>query len=310
MWTGVPVPESFFERKAMERDRGSRRPREFPDTLQAPDDETSTAVPRNRMRSSASRTDKAVVLIPAFNRPEMMRESIDSVLAQTYSHFEVHVGLDGVAEPVRQVARSYADRPNVIVHDFPTNRGTYGTLENLLRATESAYVAVFSDDDVMEPTYLAECIASLTASPGTHPYAYSHVYYWYPDRLEPRTDCDVMNLNAIVFDRRYLDELLRRDGYVFEPRFQRFHADAVLLRKLGSRGPPIHVCKPLIRYRVHAGQQTRPQELPLRQILGLAHVLNAIGYPYTMRELVRRFLWFIGEKTRLSVAKRKLESTR
>ena len=253
---------------------------------------------------------KAVVLIPLFNRPGMMREAIDSVLAQTYPRTEIHLGLDGATEAVRGVAQSYASRQGVVEHDFPVNRGTYGTLAALIDITESEYVSIFSDDDVMEPTFLADCITALSASREPRAYAFTHVAYRYGDRLEPRTDCREENLNAIVFERRFLDVLIREHGHVFEPQFQRFHADAVLLRQLGALAPPLHVCRVLVRYRVHPGQQTRPGEVPLQQILGLAHVLNAIGRPYTMRELVRRMLWFVGEKTGLSAAKRRLTASR
>jgi len=243
---------------------------------------------------------KVVVLIPTFNRPEMLRESIESVLAQTYSDFELHLGLDGVAEPVRRVALSFRDRSNVFVHDFPENRGTFATLEDLLSTTESTYVSFFSDDDLMEPTFLGDCVAELARSPGRHPYAYSHIYYWHPDRLEFKPECGRVNLNAVVFVRAYLDELIRRHGFCFEPAYRRYYADAVLLRRLDRMGAHLHVCSPLVRWRIHPGQNTKSVEISLRQILEQSHALHMSGLPYGFRELLQRMQWLVGRKAGVS----------
>jgi cellulose synthase/poly-beta-1,6-N-acetylglucosamine synthase-like glycosyltransferase len=50
------------------------------------------------------------IVIPCYNRAHIVRETIDSVLAQTYANFEAIIIDDGSADNTRDVITRYTDR--------------------------------------------------------------------------------------------------------------------------------------------------------------------------------------------------------
>ncbi|MBK7543343.1 MAG: glycosyltransferase family 2 protein [Candidatus Competibacteraceae bacterium] len=50
------------------------------------------------------------VIIPAYNSQEFISQTIDSILAQTYSNIEIIVVDDGSADRTSQIVHGYRDR--------------------------------------------------------------------------------------------------------------------------------------------------------------------------------------------------------
>src|SRR5438045_2206644 len=67
------------------------------------------------------------IIIPFFNREEFLAESIESVLAQTYSNWELVLVDDGSTDKSPQTARNYVekypDRILLYAHENGKNRG-------------------------------------------------------------------------------------------------------------------------------------------------------------------------------------------
>ena len=101
---------------------------------------------------------KVSVLIPYYNDERFLRQSIESVLSQTFADFELvlvnHASTDGS----RVIARSFDD-PRIVHVDMSVNHGAGGglVLAEFLRVARGEYVKFFCADDVMRP----ECLATL-----------------------------------------------------------------------------------------------------------------------------------------------------
>lgn len=99
------------------------------------------------------------VLIPYYNDERFLRESIKSVLAQTFADFELvlvnHASTDGS----REIARSFGD-PRIVHIDMPVNHGAGGglVLAEFLKVARGEYVKFFCADDVMWPGCLATLV--------------------------------------------------------------------------------------------------------------------------------------------------------
>ena len=104
--------------------------------------------------------------IPTFNRPELVRATIDSVRRQTYENFVVVVS-DNCSDPaasakVRDYVRELGDA-RFRFHRQPVNGGEYGQGRYFLKESEGAdYVMIVHDDDVIAPDLLARSIALLS----------------------------------------------------------------------------------------------------------------------------------------------------
>jgi glycosyltransferase involved in cell wall biosynthesis len=105
--------------------------------------------------ASASQTDLVSVIIPAYNVASYIAETLDSVFAQTYPHFEVIVVNDGSpdTEALEEVLRPYRDR---IVYLQQENRGLAGARNTGLRAATGTLIALLDADDIWLPAYLEE----------------------------------------------------------------------------------------------------------------------------------------------------------
>src|SRR5262245_40453342 len=89
------------------------------------------------------------IVVPVYNGARYLRESLDSILGQTYPHTEVLVMDDASTDETPQVLASYGDR--VRVHRQPWNRGIYGNANDGIALARGEYIAVYHGDDVYDP---------------------------------------------------------------------------------------------------------------------------------------------------------------
>lgn len=89
------------------------------------------------------------VLMPVYNGSEFLRPAIDSVLAQTYRHFELILVNDGSTDNTRAIIESYSDPRIVAIHQ--QNQGVARALNNGLVVAKGKYVRRHDADDVSTP---------------------------------------------------------------------------------------------------------------------------------------------------------------
>lgn len=86
------------------------------------------------------------VLMPAYNAEEYIAEAIDSVLAQTYTDYELLIINDGSTDSTEQIIKAYAD-PRIRLHT-QANAGVIGALNTGLQLAQADLIARFDADDV------------------------------------------------------------------------------------------------------------------------------------------------------------------
>ena len=103
------------------------------------------------------------VVIPLYQTERYIAETLASVLAQTYSDFEVLVVDDGSRDRGPGIARATGDaRVRVITQ---ANRGLAGARNTGIREARGEYVALLDADDRWHPEKLARHVAALEARP-------------------------------------------------------------------------------------------------------------------------------------------------
>jgi glycosyltransferase involved in cell wall biosynthesis len=122
------------------------------------------------------------VIIPAYNTSAYIAGTIKSVLAQTYTSYEVIVVNDGSPD-TPAMERALAPFRDRIVYLVQENRGISMARNTALSVARGRYVALLDSDDTWEPDYLAVQVAALDADPtlavlypnarfaGDHPHA-------------------------------------------------------------------------------------------------------------------------------------------
>ena len=95
------------------------------------------------------------VIMPAYNVEPYLSEAIDSVLAQTYTDFELVIVDDGSTDGSRAIAEQYRARhPDRIVVVSQENRGLAGARNTALRVASGQVFALLDSDDGWAPTFL------------------------------------------------------------------------------------------------------------------------------------------------------------
>jgi glycosyltransferase involved in cell wall biosynthesis len=105
--------------------------------------------------TSDNHIDVVSVIIPAYNAAAYIKETLESVFAQTYRHFEIIVVNDGSPDmpALEEMLLPYRDR---IVYLKQENRGLSGARNTGLRAATGSLVALLDADDIWTPDYLEE----------------------------------------------------------------------------------------------------------------------------------------------------------
>lgn len=114
-------------------------------------------------RSTVGDRPLVSAIVTTFNRRELVREAIDSVLSQTYDRLEVIVVDDGSTDGTPELIRDvYGDRVELLRLDGPS--GVSKARNSGVEASEGAFVAWLDDDDLWLPeTIEAQMDVMLTA---------------------------------------------------------------------------------------------------------------------------------------------------
>jgi glycosyltransferase involved in cell wall biosynthesis len=107
------------------------------------------------------------VCIPTYNRAHFLRESIPSVLAQTYTDLQILVSDNASTDNTAEVVASFQDT-RIVYYRQAENIGLTGNLRSVIERAIKAnteYVAILSDDDLFLHDHLATAITMLKAYP-------------------------------------------------------------------------------------------------------------------------------------------------
>jgi glycosyltransferase involved in cell wall biosynthesis len=96
------------------------------------------------------------VVIPIFNRAGIIARTIDSVLAQTFTDFEIIVVDDGSTDDLKKVCDGY-NSPK-IRYIYQDNAGSNPARNNGVKNSRGHYVSFLDSDDTWEAEYLDEIL--------------------------------------------------------------------------------------------------------------------------------------------------------
>lgn len=104
------------------------------------------------------------VVMAVYNGERYLRESIDSILNQTYSNLELVVVDDGSTDSTWDILGAYQD-PRLIILRNVTNSGQGEARNRAIRAARGEFVAIQDADDVSLPGRLANQVSLLRQHP-------------------------------------------------------------------------------------------------------------------------------------------------
>ena len=206
------------------------------------------------------------VVIPVYNGERFLRESLESVFAQTFQDYEIVCVDDGSTDGSCALLKQYGGRVKLIQQ---ANAGQSAARNAGVQEATGAFVAFLDQDDRWSPSKLAQQVAVLNAEPDV---VLVHCNY---DRMDG--DGRVLVAGAALVERasalasplgRLIGEALvfpsammvRRDVFQrvggFDPELRGFE-DFDLIARLKPQGHFVLLNESGMDYRLHGGGFTR-----------------------------------------------------
>lgn len=107
---------------------------------------------------------KVSVLIPSYNHSNYIKETISSVLNQTFTDFELIVLDDCSTDDSVSVIKSFSDDRLKFIKSF-VNSGVVSSLNKMIKIASGEYIAVLGSDDVWNPDKLEKQVFYLEGHP-------------------------------------------------------------------------------------------------------------------------------------------------
>ena len=201
------------------------------------------------------------VVMAAYNGAAFLRETIDSVLAQTMPDFEIVVADDCSTDDTLAVLAAIDD-PRLRVISCPRNGGPAVARSIAMTHARGRYIAGLDQDDLCRPDRFARQLAYLDTHPDVALVASTIEMFAgktvrrdpYPDLVDPaEIDWTMWLLNPLGWSTVLIRGEAARALDPFERDAYRYAEDFDLYARIRAFGRIGRIAEPLVRYRIHAG---------------------------------------------------------
>jgi glycosyltransferase involved in cell wall biosynthesis len=203
------------------------------------------------------------VLMPLYNAAPFLDEAIDSILAQTWTAFELLVIDDGSTDGSLEKVSARTDT-RIRVEKLPHNQGVVAALNRGLQLAQGAYIARMDADDIAHPERLAKQLAYMEKHPEVGALGSDFESFGGSSSASWVRHFDAENLHiALLFENPICHPtvMLRRStldalglGYPDDA----LHAEEYALWiQIATRSRLANLPERLLRYRVHNQQISR-----------------------------------------------------
>ncbi len=226
------------------------------------------------------------VVIAAYNRENYIRQTIDSVLSQTFADYEIIVVDDGSTDRTQDVLQSYGDRIRSIRQ---VNQGSEATFRKGASLATGEYLAFLDSDDLFMP-YALSTYDTIIRELDSPPLIIGSMIRFTDDQPVQTEAADAktievlkyrdylskeigmgMTQSIIVMNRMTFEEILEANKSESSHRLN----DYRLILQAGTHCPCVIVKKPVtVAYRQHAGQNSLNVEKMALGVLALIHMVR------------------------------------
>lgn len=99
------------------------------------------------------------IVMPVFNGERFLCEALDSLLAQSFTDFELRIADNASTDATAVICQRYTAKDSrVIYHRHTENLGVFGNTEWLYRQAKGKFLMLVGDDDVYESDCLARYV--------------------------------------------------------------------------------------------------------------------------------------------------------
>lgn len=237
------------------------------------------------------------VLMPVYNASEYIRETIDSVLSQTFKDFEFLIINDGSTDNSEEIIKSYSDSRIRLVNN-EKNMRLIATLNKGIELAKGKYIARMDADDICLPTRLEKQYKVMEEDPaialcGTGIKMMGKKFFQPIVLSNPKTIRNVMRAFNVFFHPTVMfrKSVLIENGYRYNPDY--IHAeDYQLFQLMSEKHKLINIDEALLLYRLSPGgisrvHNTEQQAMTYRIT---TEALQRAGINFDREEFADRYL--------------------
>ena len=204
---------------------------------------------------------KVSIITPCYNAEKYIAETIQSVLDQTFTDWELLITDDHSSDHSVSLIKQYAD-PRIRLFSTPENAGAGAARNVSLENAKGQYIAFIDSDDVWESNYLEEMIGFLESKNEALVYCN---YARCDENLKPvledfKADIPVTFNNILKTCRLFVSASIydsSKSGVIYFPKGSKREDHVMwlnLLKKIPDGKP---LAKTLVKYRMREGSVSR-----------------------------------------------------
>ncbi|MGB3294997.1 MAG: glycosyltransferase [Phormidesmis sp.] len=233
------------------------------------------------MSNDSSAQPKVSVCVPTYNRADILPYAVESVLSQTYPHFELLICDDASPDHTADIVKQWSD-PRIRYIRHPQNIQRSRNMRSGYEAARGEYFIKFDDDDALTPTFLEKTVAVLETQPEVDFVCSDHwIINAQNQRDEAATAANSAKWGKDQLGHGIIDDLLAetflhqslqvgsslfRKSSLSAVDFMRFEADGcedfdLLVRCALSGQTAYFIPERLMEYRFHGGQTSLKQDI-------------------------------------------------
>src|ERR1035437_56395 len=199
------------------------------------------------------------VLMTAYNREDYIAEAIESVMAQTFSDFELIVVDDGSKDCTAAIAGNYTADSRVRLFLNETNLSDYPNRNRAAELAQGRYLKYLDADDMMYPHCLEVMVHQMEQFPQSGiGFTLAPRKEWlYPVALSPQDAYRLEFLGSGGLGNGPTFAIYRKEAFHKVGGFPsaRFTSDRTLTLTLAREHPVVFMAPGLVFYRYHAAQE-------------------------------------------------------
>lgn len=209
------------------------------------------------------------VIMPVYNGGDFLMPAIDSILRQTYQHFELIIVNDASTDDSLTVMRKYAKR-------FPTkirlinltrnlNRGGDACANKGIEIARGEFIARMDADDISHPSRLEKQVAYLMAHPevflvGSNASVINKDGAVIGEKLEPLSSEDIykgyLTFHPLIHPTTMFRRTFKRKPFRYEIKYSANNDYYTFFKTLCRGGKFVNLPEELVYYRIHGKNDT------------------------------------------------------
>jgi len=105
------------------------------------------------------------IIVPCYKQAQYLPETLDSVMAQTYSNWECVIVNDGSPDNTEEVAQSYCKKDQRFKYVYRENGGLAAARNTGIRNSKGEFILPLDSDDIILPTFLEKTVNAMINNP-------------------------------------------------------------------------------------------------------------------------------------------------